>query len=164
MKKWILLLMLSCLLAGCADSVAEPTEPQPTQQIQTTVPVLAVEAEAEALAEEVPPPTGVVLEPVAPGEQEERSDVAVVDYSNAEEGYIMAFYYGETDKRLKLLLKGPATTYNYDLPRNQWVVLPLSDGDGSYQAGIYRNVGGSEYAMASSSEYLKAPSLSNLAS
>jgi transglutaminase-like putative cysteine protease len=147
MKKWIWLFILSCLLTGCSASAPESTEPEPTQLIQVTVPAPAVEAEAVALAEEVPPPTGIVLEPVAPGEREERSDVAVVDYSNAEEGYIMAFYYGETDKRLKLLLKGPTTTYNYDLPRNQWVVLPLSDGDGSYQAGIYRNVGGSEYAM-----------------
>ena len=67
MKKWILLLMLSCLLAGCADSAPESTVPQPTQQTQTTVPVLAVEAEAEALA--IPPVgaarSGVYIDAVA---------------------------------------------------------------------------------------------------
>lgn len=147
MKKYILLLLLAVSLAGCAG-VREETVPAtlPAETLET-LPVLAVEAEAAALAEEVPPPAGVVLEPVAPGDREERSDVAVVDYSNAEEGYIMVFYYGETDKRLKVLLTGPSTTYNYDLPRGEWVVLPLSDGDGNYQAGIYRNVQGSEYAM-----------------
>ena len=155
MKKILFLVMLVFLLAGCGASVPEPTQvvTQPPEETRETVPILAVEAEAAGMAEEVPPPTGVVLEPVAPGDREERSDVAVVDYSNAEDGYIMAFYFGETEKRLKLLLKGPSTTYNYDLPRNQWVVLPLSDGDGNYRAGIYRNVGGSEYAMVMQAEF-----------
>lgn len=152
MKKIAFLLILVFLLAGCAatpESVESLTQPAqiPTEETVETLPVFAVEAEAAALAEEVPPPTGVVLQPVAPGDREARCDVAVVDYSNAEEGYVMVFYFGETDKRLKVLLKGPSTTYNYDLPRNQWAVLPLSDGDGSYQAGIYRNISGSEYAM-----------------
>ena len=151
MKKYILLLLLVLLLAGCNGS-REEAGPLPAQ-IPETVPAMAVEAEAAALAEEVPPPTGVVLEPVASGVREERSDVAVVDYSNGSEGYIMAHYYGETDKRLKLLLTGPSATYNYDLPQGQWVVLPLSDGDGSYQAGIYRNVQGSEYAMVMLAEF-----------
>lgn len=154
MKKHGILLALVFLLAGCASS-REPAGPvtQPAAETVATVPVLAVEAEAAALSEEVPPPTGVVLEPVAPGDREQRCDAAVVDYSNAEDGYIMAFYYGETDKRLKVLLKGPTTTYNYDLPQGQWVVLPLSDGDGNYQAGIYRNVQDNEYAMVMLAEF-----------
>jgi len=153
MKNYICFLLMIFLLAGCGAS-AEVTEPATLPaEVRETLPDLALEAEALALAEEVPPPTGVVLEPVAPGHREQRCDEAVVDYSNAEEGYVMAFYYGETDKRLKLLLKGPTTTYNYDLPRGQWVVLPLSDGDGSYQAGIYRNVQDSEYAMVMLAEF-----------
>ena len=154
MKRYMFLLILVFLLAGCAAS-PEPTEAttQPTEITQETLPMAAVEAEAAAIIEEVPPPTGVVLKPVAPGDREVRCDAAVVDYSNVEEGYVMVFYFGETDKRLKVLLKGPSTTYNYDLPWNQWAVLPLSDGDGSYQAGIYRNIGGSEYAMVMLAEF-----------
>ena len=155
MKKAIFLFLLTFFLTGCGDSAgAVPVETEPTvAQTMETLPIPALEAEAAALAEKVPPPTGVVLEPVAPGDREERSDVAVVDYSNAEDGYIMAFYYGQTDKRLKLLLKGPTTTYNYDLPQGQWIVLPLSDGDGDYQAGIYRNIRGTEYAMVMMAEF-----------
>ena len=154
MKKYTFLLLLIFLLTGCGASpeVTETTAPTATEPAET-VPMLAVEAEAAALAEEVPPPTGVVLEPEAPGHREECCDDAVVDYSNAEDGYVMVFYNGETDKRLKVLLKGPTTTYNYDLPRGQWTVLPLSDGDGRYQAGIYRNVRGSEYAMVMLAEF-----------
>lgn len=99
------------------------------------------------LIQETPPPTGIVLKPEAPGALEERCDAAVIDYSNHSQGYIMVCHHGQTDQRLKVLLKGPTTTYQYDLPQGQWVVLPLSDGDGSYQAGIYRNTQGTAYAM-----------------
>ena len=154
MKKYIVLLLLSLLLTGCAQT-PEPTQPetQPPEQTLETLPAPAVEAEAAALVQEVPPPTGVVLEPEAPGTREERCDVAVVDYSHTEEGYIMVCHFGETEKRLKVLLNGPDTTYNYDLPQGQWAVLPLSDGDGTYQAGIYRNVQGTEYAMVMLAEF-----------
>ena len=154
MKRYIFPLVLAMLLTGCGDA-PEPTEmaTRPTMEIVETVPIPAVKAEAAALAEEVPPPTGVVLEPEASGTREERSDVAVVDYSHAEDGYIMVSYFGETDRRLKVLLKGPSTTYNYNLPQGGWITLPLSDGDGSYQAGIYRNTGGMEYAMVMTARF-----------
>ena len=80
MKKRIILFLLVFLLTGCA-AVAEETQPVtvPTEAVPETVPAPAIEAEAVALVEEVPPPTGVVREPEAPGELEERCDVAVVD-------------------------------------------------------------------------------------
>ena len=156
MKKCIILLLLAALLSGCS-APAEPVQTtQPTEATAApteTLPAPAVEAEVMALTRQVPPPTWVVLEPEASGEREQRCDVAVVDHSHAEEGYIMVRYSGETDKRLKVLLKGPTTTYNYDLPRGEWTVLPLSDGDGAYEAGIYRNVQGSEYAMVMLAEF-----------
>ena len=143
MKKHLLLLFLCLLLAGCtAFRLAGTAETSPE-----TEPVPAVKAETTAPTEPTLPLTSLVLEPEAPGHREVRCDVAVVDHSNAEDGYIMIRYFGQTDKRLKVLLKGPATTYTYDLPQGQWVVLPLSDGDGSYQAGIYRNIRDTEYAM-----------------
>ena len=154
MRKYLVLMVLTVFLAGCGGE--QPPVTQPTEQIpvteQTEV-TMAIQEEAACLAEEVPPPTGVVLEPEASGEREERSDVAVVDYSHAEEGYIMVRYFGETDKRLKVLLYGPTTTYNYNLPLDEWAVLPLSDGDGTYKAGIYRNIRGMEYAMVMMTEF-----------
>ena len=76
MKKRIILFLLALLLTGCT-AVAEETHPVtvPTEAVMETLPAPAVEAEAMALVEEVPPPTGVVLEPEAPGELEERCDV-----------------------------------------------------------------------------------------
>ena len=154
MRKYLVLVLLTVFLAGCG--IEQPPETVPTEETRLTEQTevtMAIQEEAIALAEEVPPPTGVVLEPEAPGEREERSDGAVVDYSHAEDGYIMVQHFGETDKRLKVLLYGPTTTYNYDLPQGEWAVLPLSDGDGTYRAGIYRNIRGSEYAMVMMAEF-----------
>lgn len=152
MKKRVIPLLLLLLLTGCARP-EEPPADLPTEAFTETLPAPVVAEEVAAILEEVPPPTGVVLEPEAPGDREARSDAAVVDYSHTEEGYIMVRYFGETDKRLKVLLGGPVTTYQYDLPQGEWTVLPLSDGDGFYQAGIYRNVQGQEYAMVMLAEF-----------
>lgn len=147
-----------CLLCGCAENSApDPTTvPETTRAAleETTAPVIEdVSAEAEALAEAPPAAVAVVLEPEAPGELEHRCDSAVIDYSNAADGYIMAQYTGETESRLKVLVKGPTTTYSYNLTPGQWAVFPLSDGNGSYQVGIYENVVDTKYAMVTSAEF-----------
>ena len=140
MKKYMIWLLLAALLTGCGQSSAPPSA--------TEAPAPAEETAVSLPTETLPPPVpvSVVLEPQAPGEREVRCDSAVVDYSNARQGYIMVCHHAETDRRLKVLLKTPAATYQYDLPQGRWIVLPLSGGDGAYQAGIYRNTGGSKYA------------------
>ena len=162
MKKFLFLLLLTLLLSGCADSEAlvqsESTAPS-AEAITTppatleTIPAEAMESEAAALIQEVIPPVSVILKPEAPGIAEARCDDGVIDYSNVSDGYIMVKYLGQTDRRLKVLLKGPTTTYQYDLPQGEWIVLPLSDADGAYQAGIYRNVEGSKYALVMTADF-----------
>lgn len=146
-----------CLLCGCGEGSAPDAAASETTQAaaeETTVPVVEdVSAEAEALAEAPPAAVAVILEPEAPGELEQRCDSAVIDYSNAPEGYVMAQYTGETESRLKVLVKGPTTTYSYNLTPGQWGVFPLSDGNGSYQMGIYENVVDSKYALITMAEF-----------
>ena len=145
-------LLLTALLSGCASDqrVPETTEavPETTETVQTQPPeTIPIATEAAAMAEQPPPPAvPVVLEAEASGERVQACEVAEVDYSHAEDGYVMARFTGETEKRLKVLLKGPSTTYNYNLPKGEWTVFPLSDGSGDYQLGIYRNVSGKQYA------------------
>ena len=147
MKRILLILPLALLLLGCGASGETPAmQTEAATSPETQAIVADVEQEAKALAEAPPPAVSTVLQPEASGTMTERSDVAEVDYSHTEDGYIMVRYFGETDSRLKVLLKGPSTTYQYNLPQGQWTVLPLSDGNGSYQAGVYRNTGGTKYA------------------
>ena len=145
MKRIIPIFILICLILGCTSREKSVSVQGETESPQLQIPV-AVEREAENLREEPSPAVSIVLQPEASGEKTERCDVAEVDYSHTEDGYFLVRYFGETDSRLKVLLKGPSTIYNYDLPQGQWAVFPLSDGDGSYQVGIYRNTAGSQYA------------------
>ncbi|MBQ9992796.1 MAG: transglutaminase domain-containing protein [Firmicutes bacterium] len=83
---------------------------------------------------------------VASGELEKKNEKAVIDYSNTADGYIMVKYLAETELRLKVQVKGPSTTYTYNLIPQLWAAFPLSDGNGDYQITVYQNVSGSKYA------------------
>lgn len=152
MKRIVFLLLLLLVLLGCSAS-EEPVSTQVETEPAVTQTIPAAKLEAENLSQEPPPAVSIILQPEASGTSMERCDVAQVDYSHSEDGYIMVRYFGQTDSRLKVLLKGPSTTYNYNLPQGQWTVFPLSDGEGSYQAGIYRNTGGTRYATVMTAQF-----------
>ena len=158
MKRNLLLICILLFLCGCAQQEAEvppamETVPPVTgTQPPATMPA-AVESEALALAEAPPPPVSVVLQPEHSGEREQRCDEAVIDYSRSEDGYIMACYTAQTDKRLKFRIHGPTTTYTYNLPPDSWTAFPLSDGNGSYQAALYINTHDSKYALVMTAQF-----------
>ena len=83
MKNYILLLCLLFLLTGCAPAPAEAAE-QTAAVTEIPAAETAMPTEAPTEAPAPPPteapaiPTGVVLEPEAPGEAETRCEVAVV--------------------------------------------------------------------------------------
>ncbi len=151
MKK-ILCLFLALLLCGCAGKKTPPAAIAATEETiaqETVVPSL----EAEAMTQPPPPPVPVVLEPEAPGTEEFRCEEAVIDISHTRDGYIMVQYLGQTDKRLKVLLQGPTTRYSYNLTPEEWTVLPLSDGNGTYEAGVYINVVDKKYATVMTGKF-----------
>ena len=138
MKRYTAILCLLFALTGCAAyEPSVPTEPSAVPTAVATEPPVtmppAVEAEAAAMEEAPPPAVSVVLQAQPSGEREARCEDAVIDFSNTADGYVMARYLGQTDKRLKFRVIGPGTTYTYNLPVDQWTVFPLSDGNGSYQ-------------------------------
>ena len=147
--KLILAAVLCLLLCGCTKDAAPEETTHPAMQY-TKPEVNYVEIEFTGLAEPPKPAVAIILEPEAPGIAEERTADAVIDYSNAVDGYVMAQFLTETDSRLKVLIKGPTTTYTYNLPQGQWEVFPLSDGSGSYQVCIYQNVYSTKYALVMS--------------
>ena len=73
-------------------------------------------------------------------------DKAVIDYSNTKDGYVMVRFTQPTQKRLKAQVKGPTTTYTYDLTPEKWAAFPLSDENGTYKITVYQNVQDSKYA------------------
>ena len=147
-------LLLCLLLSGCAQGNADPAA-APLYGEQTVLETVELEDEVVALAEAPPAvphdmadaAAPEIREPEASGEKEKRSSKAVIDYSHTEDGYTMVKYTAKTDKRLKVQVKGPTTTYTYNLPVGEWTVFPLSDGNGAYQIAVFENVSGTKYAL-----------------
>ena len=158
MKKRILTLTLAAALmavplAGCGAQ----EQAQEQEQVQETVDFTEMEEQGAmvdlgALLDEGVPlagaPVGGVLPTTAPGTQVEENSSALVDYSNAKDGYVMAKWLAGGSDRVKVLVKGPSTTtYQYNLNLNgDYEAFPLSDGSGAYIVGVYKNISGSEYA------------------
>lgn len=108
----------------------------------------------ELVALSANPAVSTVLMPMASGTQVKRADSAVIDYSNTEDGYVMAQYTAATSKKLKAQVTGPSgTTYTYDLTAGVWATFPLSDGNGSYKVTIYLNISGTKYSTVVSTSF-----------
>lgn len=147
-RKFTALLLCLLLLTGCTQRKEAAVLPQgssiPTATTQQEI--LNMQPEATALADPPPPAVATVLSPKPSATLRESGNDGIIDYSHKEDGYVMAKFTAPSDTRLKVLVKGPTTTYSYNLPTEVWTTFPLSDGNGSYQVGIYQNVYDSKYA------------------
>ena len=161
------LVLAMLMLAGCAQTSVQQEQEARTEQVQqeavsetadaikyegyvnATPLIVVIEEEASILAEA---PAAVPALPVAQasGVKEKRVSKAVIDYSNTKDGYVMVQFTGQTTKRLKVQVKGPSTTYTYNVTPGRWEVFPLSDGNGKYQVGMYENISGTKYATVTS--------------
>lgn len=128
-------------LAGCGSAQVETGG----KNLDTAVSEVELEEEAVALAGS-PAAIPSDLTPVASGTLTAQNAKAVIDYSNTPDGYVMVQYTASTTKRLKAQVKGPSTTYTYNLTAGKWETFPLSDGNGSYQVVVYENISGTKYA------------------
>jgi len=141
-KRLSSLLLVLVLLCGCSAVAPDET----AVAYEAVHPITVLEEEAVALAEAPSPALPDLLTAEASGTLEKKNDRAVIDYSNTADGYVMVRYTQKTDKRLKAQVKGPSTTYTYNLSPLTWETFPLSDGNGSYQITVYQNVSGKSYA------------------
>ena len=155
MKNWklralALLLLLSMALTGCAAGTETEAAAGEEEAWIDSVTLEEVDLEDEAVALAASAAIPDTLQPVASGTQVKKSDKAVIDYSNTGDGYVMVQYTASTSKRLKAQVKGPTTTYTYNLTAGEWEVFPLSDGNGSYQVIVYENISGTKYSTVTS--------------
>lgn len=91
--------------------------------------------------------TPVCLETTAPGTASDGNDLAVLDYSNYKDGYVMVNYLGSCAK-VKLLITGPDGIQNkYDI-KNGYAAFPLTGGNGTYEFSVCENISGTKYSVA----------------
>lgn len=141
--------ILAAALTGCGQNgqstipdtpIATPSQIEISQE--STVTAGSIPSDASDTPRDNTP---VCLVPEASGSVETRNNVAVIDASHTDKGYIMANYTGSVSK-VKLRIKGPdKVEYTYDLHGNGYETFPLSSGNGAYTATIYENISGTNY-------------------
>ena len=88
-----------------------------------------------------------VLEPSADGVTAYSDAKVTVDISNISAGYVIVDYEGGNEKP-KMQVTGPeGVTYTFDLHGGP-ETIPLTQGPGSYQVGVYEHIGDGKYAQA----------------
>lgn len=142
-KMFFLILAMALLVTGCSSAPSDEGEYYVDEMV---VEVQEIEDEAVALADAPQAAVPDILVAEASGTLVKKVNDAVIDYSNTADGYVMAKFTGTTDKRLKVQVKGPNTTYTYNIEKGEWNVFPLSDGDGSYKITVFKNVSGTKYS------------------
>ena len=125
------LLLMALLMIGLCAGCGAPAEPAHTVVTEPEVPMI-----------------GGIPGTTAPGTEVKKNGGAVIDYSNARDGYVMAAWTEGGDARLKVLVKIPdGTVYQYNLRTDgRYEAFPLSGGNGEYGLGVYRQTEGTEYA------------------
>ena len=136
----------------CISACSEKTEKDSVSIEQKNMEDAVFDKEMQELSKDVPMPELLNVE--ASGDKEERSDTVVIDYSNTQDGYVMVQYLKEATHRLKAQVKGPTTTYTYNMNAMEWTTFPLSDGNGEYQVVVYENVVDNKYAVIMSADFL----------
>jgi hypothetical protein len=145
-------IMTAVSFTGCGDSASSGSE------INSESDALSVAYQDSGITldvedEDVPMASGsaaisTALMPQASGTVTDGNDKVTIDASNTKDGYIMVKYLENTDKKLKLIVKGPSgTSYTYNINKiGSYETFPLSDGSGSYSVTVYENVSGTSYS------------------
>ena len=95
------------------------------------------------------PAFAAVRTPQASGTSTFSNGGAVIDASNASQGYIMVKYSGGTSRIKVRISKG--TEYTFDLNTGgNYEVFPLTEGSGTYTVKVFQQVQGTSYAQVMS--------------
>ena len=129
-------LLASITISGCGNRTREEHNPGDT-----------AEPEAPAATDTFDIPE--IPAAAAPGTAAIENKKAIIDFSNAREGYIMAKFNQDTGKEVRALVVVPdGTQYQYRLiPGGSYDVLPLSGGDGEYTFSIWEHAEESKFAL-----------------
>lgn len=90
--------------------------------------------------------TPQVLVPKADGAHTIESDVALIDDSHSDQGYVMVKYHGQREKVRLQILTPEQITYTYTLSPGVTDTFPLTGGSGTYQLTVFENIQGDQYS------------------
>jgi len=139
-----LVLLFTFLLNGC-NLDYNPQILQSSQQRETSHTDKQPDSSKPAVLVELPE----LILPTAAGIAVEKNEQAIIDFSNKNDGYIMAKYLEQTEMNIRVRITAPdEVIYTYAiLPGHDFDVFPLSAGDGIYEIGIFRQVEGTRFSM-----------------
>jgi transglutaminase-like putative cysteine protease len=92
-----------------------------------------------------------ILWPTQPGELIFESNGFIIDYSNAEYGYI-SILAPNNDAIQKAQVTLNENIYTYALYSEEYVIIPLQMGDGVYSIKLLRNKEGNTYVVSASTQ------------
>ncbi len=131
-----------------AELSEETTTTASSEVTTTTAEKTEILTETSVPAANYPPAEIKVKKISSPGTAEMRTDTAVIDYSNAADGYISAAYSGKS-KRAKLRIVCNDVTCDHDLSvTGEAEYFPLMQGSGDYRIQIYEQLDGKLYSSA----------------
>lgn len=94
----------------------------------------------------------VIKMPSADGKKAEKTDTALIDFSNADDGYIAAAYSGKSEKAKLRVLCGK-TQYDHDLSGSGTTEFFPLMGSGSYTVRVYEQLSGKSYSLAAEASF-----------
>ena len=94
----------------------------------------------------------VIKMPLSNGKKAVKTDSALIDYSNADDGYIAAAYSGKSEKAKLRVLCGK-TQYDHDLSGGGTTEFFPLMGSGSYTVRVYEQLSGKSYSLAAEASF-----------
>ena len=133
-RLFYLIILSVVFLASCSKSNVNVFEEYPTEG----------ESSKKYTFEEI-------LWPSQPGQLVYESNGFVIDYSNAEYGYISVLS-PDSNSELKTQVSLGDSVYTYTLVSNEYVIVPLQMGDGVYSIRLLKNKDGNTYVVSASTK------------
>ncbi len=131
--------------SAVSETTVASTEETTVQATETSTEIIT---ETEPPAAEKPPAVIFARAVSSPGDKTEKTDSAVIDYSNASLGYISAAYNGKSARAKLRIVCGDITT-DHDLSvSGEYEYFPLMQGSGDYRIQIYEQLDGKMYSAA----------------
>lgn len=141
MNRIIVIVLLALILQGCSSQ-------------EETVTLGLKYPDVEYIGDNEIPTFEEIKLPIASNVLTMSDDTVIVDYSNANNGYIMASTKTENHAKLKIRIYNGDDYYTYDINKdNEFISYPLTFSSGKYICKVYENIKDSDYAVLFSFDF-----------